>query len=81
MFAELPVVNDLNIKILQELKTPFMTPNNVPEEIQDDQDALTQMMKKYVYYKYPYIDKLDRIEYMQRDIVCVSDKICVASLQ
>ena len=80
MFAELPVVNDLNIKILQELKTPFMTPNNVPEEIQDDLDTLTQMMKEYVYYKYPYIDKLDRIEYMQRDIVCVSDKICVASL-
>ena len=80
MFADLPVISDLIIKILKELKMPFMTPNDVPEEIQDDLNVLTQMMKEYVYYKYPYIDKLDRIEYMQRDIVCVSDKICVASL-
>ena len=73
MFADLPVISDLIIKILKELKMPFMTPNDVPEEIQDDLNVLTQMMKEYVYYKYPYIDKLDRIEYMQRDIVCVSD--------
>ena len=52
-----------------------MNPNEPPKEIKEDLNALVAMMKEYVYYKYPYIDKLDRIEYMQRDIVCVSDKL------
>ena len=72
-FADLPIVSDLIIKILRELKTPFMNPNKPPEYIKDDLNVLISMMKEYVYYRYPYIDKLDRIEYMQRDIVCVSD--------
>ena len=50
-----------------------MNPNEPPEYIKDDLDTLVSMCKEYVYYKYPYIDKLDRIEYMQRDIVCISD--------
>ena len=73
MFADLPIVTNLITKILCELKTPFMNPNEPPKEIKEDLNALVAMMKEYVYYKYPYIDKLDRIEYMQRDIVCVSD--------
>lgn len=72
-FADLPIVSDLIIKILCELQVPFMNPNEPPENIIDDLNILTSMCKEYVYYKYPYIDKLDRIEYMQRDIVCVSD--------
>lgn len=51
----------------------FMDPNKPPKKIKADLDLLVEMMKEYVYYPYFYIDKLDRIEYMQRDIVCVSD--------
>ena len=72
-FADLPIVSDLIIKILCTLQEPFMNPNEPPEYIKDDLDTLVSMCKEYVYYKYPYIDKLDRIEYMQRDIVCISD--------
>ena len=72
-FANLPVVSDLIIKILSELQEPFMNPNEPPEYIVDDLNTLVTMCKEYVYYKYPYIDKLDRIEYMQRDIVAISD--------
>lgn len=72
-FAELPVVTDLIIKILTELEEPFMDPNEPPKKIKNDLDLLVQMMKEYVYYPHFYIDKLDRIEYMQRDIVVVSD--------
>ena len=72
-FADLPVVMDLIIKILCELDEPFMNPNKPPKKIRDDLDALVEMMKEYVYYPHFYIDKLDRIEYMQRDIVIVSD--------
>lgn len=72
-FAEFPIVSDLIIKILRELEEPFMDPNEPPKKIKADLDVLVQMMKEYVYYPHFYIDKLDRIEYMQRDIVVVSD--------
>lgn len=72
-FAELPIVSDLIIKILCEINEPFMDPNKPPKNIKEDLDILVEMMKEYVYYPHFYIDKLDRIEYMQRDIVCVSD--------
>lgn len=72
-FCDLPVVSDLLIKILSTLDVPFMNPNKPPKIIKDDLDTLVELIKEYVYYPHFYIDKLDRIEYMQRDIVCVSD--------
>ena len=72
-FCDLPIVTDLIIKILSELKEPFMNPNKPPKIIKDDLDTLVMLIKEYVYYGHFYIDKLDRIEYMQRDIVAVSD--------
>ena len=72
-FCDNTIVSDLIIKILSTLRTPFMNPNKPPKCIKDDLDTLVELVKEYVYYAYFYIDKLDRIEYMQRDIVCVSD--------
>ena len=72
-FADLPVVSDLIIKILSELNEPFMNPNKPPKSIKDDLDILVSLVKEYVYYPHFYIDKLDRIEYMQRDVVCIVD--------
>lgn len=72
-FIDLPVLTDLIIKILSEIDKPFMDPNNAPDNIKEDLDILVKMVKEYVYYPHFYIDKLDRIEYMQRDIVIVSD--------
>lgn len=72
-FADLPIVTDLIIKILGEINEPFMDPNEPPKNIKEDLDLLVQMMKEYVYYPHFYIDKLDRIEYMQRDIVAICD--------
>ena len=77
-FADLPVISKLIIDILKKLKDPFMNPNKPPKYVKDDLDNLVELFKEYVYYKYPYIDKLDRIEYMQRDVVAITDKICVA---
>ena len=73
MFADLPVISDLIIKILKELKMPFMTPNDVPEEIQDDLNVLTQMMKEYVYYGHQIIDRMDRYSNMYREACIVTD--------
>ena len=72
-FCDLPVVNDLIIKILVSLSEPFMDPNDPPKEVKEDLDTLVSIIKEYVYYHHFYIDKLDRIEYMQRDIVVISD--------
>lgn len=72
-FADLPIVTDLIIKILGCIDEPFMNPNKPPKNIKADLDVLVEMIKEYVYYPHFYIDKLDRIEYMQRDIVVVSD--------
>lgn len=76
-FVDLPVLSDLVIKILTELNEPFMNPNDPPKSIREDLDILVNMIKEYVYYPHFYIDKLDRIEYMQRDIVAICDEICV----
>lgn len=72
-FCDLPIVSGLLVKILSLLEEPFMNPNKPPKSIKDDLDTLVELIKEYVYYQHFYIDKLDRIEYMQRDIVCVSD--------
>ena len=72
-FCELPLLQDLLIKILSELDAPFMDPNKPPKNIKDDLDALVELIKEYVYYPHFYIDKLDRIEYMQRDVVAICD--------
>lgn len=51
----------------------FMDPNKPPKAIKDDLGILVDLIKEYVYYPHFYIDKLDRIEYMQRDIVAICD--------
>jgi hypothetical protein len=73
-FCDLPIVSDLIIKILSSLNKPFMDPNKPPKNIKEDLDTLVELVKEYVYYPHFYIDKLDRIEYMQRDIVAICDE-------
>lgn len=72
-FCDNELITGMLIKILSKLNRPFMTPNKVPKEIKNDLDELTGIVKEYVYYHHQYIDKLDRVEYMQRDVVAVSD--------
>lgn len=72
-FCDLPVITNLIIKILSKLDEPFMNPNKPPKCIKEDMDILTSIIKEYVYYGFFYIDKLDRIEYMFRDVVGITD--------
>ena len=79
-FCQLQPVKDLIIKILATLDKPYMDPNNPPSSIKNDLDNLVSILKEYVYYPHIYIDKLDRIEYMQRDIVVITDTdSCIVS--
>ena len=80
-FCELPVVSNLLIRMLKKLRGPFMDPYQPPKEIQEDLDYFVSLIKEYVYYHYFYIDKLDRVEYMQRDVVAAGDTdSCIVSL-
>ena len=72
-FCDNKVISDLLVKILCKLDVPFMNPNEPPEIIKEDLGLLSDLIKEYVYYPHFYIDKLDRIEYMQRDIVAITD--------
>ena len=69
------------MKILVNLEEPFMNPNEPPENIQIDLDVLYDMMKQYVYYRHLYIDKLERVYTMKRDITLLTDTdSCVVCL-
>jgi hypothetical protein len=51
----------------------FLNPNKPPKSIKGLLDQLTSFIKEYVYYPHFYTDKLDRVSYMQRDIVIITD--------
>ena len=72
-FCELQPIKDLLIKILCSLDKPFMNANEPPKQIEDDLNILKDLIMEYVYYPHIFIDKLDRIEYMQRDAVAIVD--------
>lgn len=69
------------INILKTLDAPFLDPNKPPKEIKDQIGQLLDYIKEYVYYGYIYIDKLNRIETMIRDVVLITDTdSCIISL-
>ena len=59
--------------ILKLLKEPYLSPNNVPEEIQVELDMLQDLMREYVYYPHMYIDRIDRCDNMIKDVCVISD--------
>lgn len=74
-------VMNLILKILCELKKPFLDPNSLPDEARDDLIMLKDMMYEYVYYRHIYIDKLNRVYNMMRDVVLITDTdSCIVSL-
>ena len=72
-FCELPRVMEIIIRSLKKLKVPFMNANEPPDEIKEDLKELYDLLYEYVYYHYFYLDKVDRIEYMKRDICVICD--------
>lgn len=80
-FCELPVINDMIIDILETLEYPYIDPNEPPECIRDKLNSLVTIVKEYVYYHHQYLDKLDRVQYMQRDVDAITDTdSCIVSL-
>ena len=72
-FSDNKYIQDLIIKILKTLKTPFINPNEPPEIILDDLNHLCDLMMEYVYYHHHIIDRIDKYNYMMRYVCCHTD--------
>lgn len=59
--------------ILKTLKEPYLSPNNVPEEIKVELDALQDLFREYVFYDHMYMDRIDRCNNMIKDVCVISD--------
>lgn len=60
-------------KILKKLQRPFYTSADVPPEVEQDLIALKNLMMEYVYYRYMFIDRIDRCDNMIKSVTMVSD--------
>lgn len=72
-FLENDTIFNIVRGILKKLDNPIMTPDKIPEEVKNDVDLLTDLLKEYVYYKYMIIDRVDRCENMIKSVTMVSD--------
>lgn len=72
-FASNPYIFNIIKKILHDLKRPFFTSSKVPPEIADDLNYLKDLMMEYVYYRYMFIDRIDRCDNMIKSVTMVSD--------
>lgn len=72
-FASNKYVFDIVKRMLKNLQRPFYTSAKVPPEIADDIRYLKDLMMEYVYYRYMYIDRIDRCDNMIKSVTMVSD--------
>lgn len=72
-FCDNKSITNRIINMLQNMNVPYIIPHHIPASIVESLQEFTNIITEYVYYRYPIIDKLDRISYMKRDIVVISD--------
>lgn len=59
--------------ILQQLKAPFMDPNEPPEEIKEALKEFCDVLKEFVYYDKQVIDRLDKMDALIRSVSVIQD--------
>ena len=59
--------------ILQQLKAPFMDPNEPPEEIKEALKEFCDVLKEYVYYDKQIIDRLEKMDALTRSVSILQD--------
>lgn len=72
-FASNPYVFAIIRRMLHNLQRPFYTSSKVPPEIANDLNHLKDLMMEYVYYRYMFIDRIDRCDNMIKSVTMVSD--------
>ena len=74
-------IMNLILRILVKLEEPFLNPNKVPKEVEYELVLLKDILFEFVYYRHLYIDKLERVYTMKRDVVLITDTdSCIISL-
>jgi hypothetical protein len=74
-------VSNLVLTILTKLNEPFLNPNKVPKEVASELVMFKDLIYEYCYYRHIWIDKLERVYTMQRDVVLITDTdSCIVSL-
>lgn len=59
--------------LLQTLKSPFLDPNEPPEEILEGLKEFCDVLKEYVYYGFQIIDKIEKMTSMIRSVSIIQD--------
>lgn len=59
--------------ILKKLRRPLMNSVDIPPEITEEINLLSDLIFEYVYYRYMFIDRIDRCDNMIKSIVMISD--------
>ena len=72
-FVDNTSITNAIIYILEKLNAPFMDPNNPPKEVNVEMETLTDLMREYVYYRYPIFDKIDKRDAMLMNVCAISD--------
>lgn len=66
-------IRNIITNILVDMKHPYLSPSDCPEEISDELNKFKSILKEYVYYGYMYPDRMDRHANMIKSIVMISD--------
>lgn len=72
-FMENQTVSNAIKLLLQNLEYPYFDPNSKPKEISNDLDEFCNILSEYVYYGYQFIDRLDKVPLMMRDVTIICD--------
>ena len=72
-FVDNEPVTRLILHILQTLEKPFLDPNDPPEEIREDLDLFTDILKDFVYYDNQIIDRLEKMTSLIRTVSIIQD--------
>lgn len=59
--------------MVKKTKSPMYNSVKVPKEIQDDIKLFSDLLYEYVYYRYMYIDRIDRCDNSIKSVTMVSD--------
>lgn len=74
-------VMNLIMTMLTKLEEPYLNPNKVPKEIENELTMFKDLIFEYCYYRHIWIDKLERVYTMMRDVVLITDTdSCIISL-
>lgn len=66
-------MTNMVLSMLDTLDFPYLNPNDPPEEIKEDLDLFCNILMEYVYYHHFFIDNIDRMDNMIKNVISLSD--------